>query len=504
MIEIVKVREGMTLDDHASVAHLSDHVNLLREEAATFIPRLRGRKVWMINSTARGGGVAEMMPTVISLLRELGLDIEWAVINSDNPRFFSLTKQLHNLIHGAGEPAITPADREIFEAVNRDNADSLRPHLKRGDILVVHDPQPAPLAKMLREELDLVTIWRCHIGLDEHVPQTSAAWTFLKPYVTTYDHTVFSAAEYIPDYVAGRVSIIHPAIDPLTHKNRELSSHKLVGIVCNASLAIDHQPVLTPSFSAPAKRFQFDGEFVPATWPEEIGLLYRPIVTQISRWDRLKGWTPLLEGFARLKKRLRGGSTKLNPRDRRRLALARLVLAGPDPASIQDDPEGQEVLKELCDAYLALDRRLQRDTVLLSLPMSSRKENALMVNVLQRCSTVVAQNSLQEGFGLTATEAMWKRVPVMATMACGLRQQVRDGLDGRLLPDSEDPDAIADTLGEMLNDPATRDRWARSAQRRVHNHFLIFMQLRRWLNLLANCATQPRLPYRGDSSVDRE
>jgi trehalose synthase len=121
-----------------------------------------------------------------------------------------------------------------------------------------------------------------------------------------------------------------------------------------------------------------------------------------------------------------------------------------------------------------------------------------MVNVLQRCSTVVAQNSLQEGFGLTATEAMWKRVPVMATTACGLRQQVRDGLDGRLLPDAEDPDAIADTLGEMLNDPANRDRWGRSAQRRVHNNFLIFTQLRHWLNLLANCATQPRLPYRGD------
>jgi trehalose synthase len=119
--------------------------------------------------------------------------------------------------------------------------------------------------------------------------------------------------------------------------------------------------------------------------------------------------------------------------------------------------------------------------------MASRKENALMVNALQRCSTIVTQNSISEGFGLTATEAMWKRIPVMGTMACGLRQQIRDGLDGRLITQANDSDQIAEVLEEMLSSPTRRQMWAQNAQRRVHDDFLIFTQLRRWLKVLHTC-----------------
>ena len=486
MIEIIDIKEGVTLEDYASVAYLAGHVRSLREEASTLVPQLAGRKVWMVNSTAQGGGVAEMLPKMVSLLRELGVACQWAVISSDRPAFFSLTKRLHNLIHGHGEPVLTDEDRGLLESVNRENAGSLRKHIDPRDILVVHDPQPLPLGTMLKQDLGIRTVWRCHIGLDEHLEATRAAWMFLKPYITSYDHTVFSAPEYIPDYVAGRVSVIHPAVDPLGHKNRHLSPHKLVGVLCNAALAVDHQPVLTPPFSWPAERLQPDGTFVSAKVPGEIGLLYRPIVTQISRWDRLKGFAPLLRGFLKLKERIDDdGETKT--RQMRRLELVRLVLAGPDPASIQDDPEGQEVIQELSDMFQDLDPRLQKDVVLLSLPMASRKENALMVNALQRCSTIVVQNSLREGFGLTATEAMFKRVPVLGTPACGLRQQIRDGLDGRLVADAENPELIADVLEEMLSDANLRHRWARSAESRVHEEFLIFTQLWRWLNVLAGC-----------------
>jgi trehalose synthase len=487
MIELVKSDESFSLDHYESIAHLADPVRELRAEAALLIPKLAGRTLWMVNSTAQGGGVAEMLPKMISLLEELGLPTRWAVVGTDKQEYFALTKRIHNLIHGQGEPRLDAADRELFEAVNRENADDLRKHLRPEDILVVHDPQPAALGAMLKEELGLRTLWRCHIGLDERLPATRAAWNFLKPYAETYDHAVFSAPEYIPDYLAGYSTIIHPALDPCSHKNRELSPHKIVGILCNSGLKVEREPVLTPPFSKPAMRLRGDGSFVPASQLGGIGLLYRTTVTQISRWDRLKGYRPLMEGFLQLKMRLNDLDRKWDRRHRRRIGIARLVLGGPDPASIQDDPEGKEVLEELIDYYCRLTPEYQNDIALLTLPMDSRKENALMVNALQRCSTIVAQNSTQEGFGLTATEAMWKRVPILGTHACGLRQQITHGIHGMLTRDPNNADEIAENLDELLKAPLQRDLLARAAQRRVHQEFLVFAQLRSWLRLLADC-----------------
>jgi trehalose synthase len=489
-MNLVQLRKTILLDDYASFAHLTRAVQELRAEAKMLAPRLKGRSVLMVNSAAQGGGVAEMLPMQVLLLRELGVDTHWAVIGSNKPEFFKLTKRLHNLIHGEGDPELNPADRALYDEVNRNNAEQLRAHLKPGDILIIHDPQPLGAGALLKRELDLRAIWRCHIGLDEHNTATRAAWGFLKPYGEVFDHAVFSAPEYIPDYLAGRVSIIHPAIDPLSHKNRELHPHKLTGILCNSGLAEPDAPVLTSPFPAKVKRLQPDGRFGPANQPDEIGLLYRPIVTQVSRWDRLKGFRPLMEGFVRFKQFPQASPNNARARHNRRRQIVRLVLAGPDPGSIQDDPEAQEVLKELCDYYHGLQPDCQRDIVLLTLPMESRKHNALMVNALQRCSTIVVQNSLREGFGLTATEAMWKAVPVLGTSACGLRQQIRDGVDGRLVNHPKDPDEIASGLEDMLRSPRTVECWGRNAQLRVHNEFLIFKQLSRWLRLLAKAVSR--------------
>jgi trehalose synthase len=484
MLSFVETRHNLTLGDYAKIAVLAGPVAALRGEGARLGPRLHGRTVWMINSTAQGGGVAEMLPRMVSLLEEMGVDTRWAVIGSDNPQFFALTKRLHNLIHGQGDPDLCAADRELYEAVNRQNFEALRPRLKPDDIVVVHDPQPMPLGAMLKRECGVNTIWRCHIGLDRRVPQTRAAWDFLRPYAADYDHAVFSAAEYIPDYFADRATIIYPAIDPSGHKNRDLSPHKLVGVLCNAGLKKERHPVVTPPFSARAQRLNGDGRFEPAASNHEIGLLYRPIVTQISRWDRLKGFEPLLEGFVRLKQQaLRDDGP--DGRHHHRLELVRLVLAGPDPGGVSDDPESEEVLAALVRRYVALPAELQHDVALLKLPMDSVKENALMVNVLQRCSTVVVQNSICEGFGLTATEAMWKGVPFLGTCACGIRQQVRDRKDGVLTANPEDPDEVAHNLDALLRDPLGRDVMGRTAQRRVHRRFLVFTQLERWLEVLA-------------------
>jgi len=486
MIEIVDIEGATTLEDYNAWVQLTSVVNDLKRQAAKLLPQLKGRKVWMVNSTAQGGGVAEMLPTMITVMRDLGLDIDWVVMGTDKLAFFDLTKRLHNLIHGEGSPQLSAEDRALYEAVSRENADELKELIGPDDILVIHDPQPLGMGAMLLQELKIPSIFRCHIGLDEHLPQTRAAWEFLHPYTEPFDYAIFSAPEYIPDFLAGRAGIIHPAIDPLGDKNRELTTHKVVGILCNAQLDVAHHPVVMPQFPEAARRLDGDGNFSIANWSGGVGLLYRPIVTQISRWDRLKGWKPLLDGFSRFKLTPNAEKSNMSQEHRRRIQLVRLVLAGPDPAAVQDDPEGQEVLTELIEAYKALPLRVQEDVALLSLPMGSRKNNAVMVNALQRCSTVVVQNSLREGFGLTVTEGMWKRTAVLGSHACGIRQQIRDGLEGRLIQNPHDPEEIAQQLGDLLEDYAARAEYAKNAQRRVFQEFLVFHQVERWLQVLAD------------------
>ncbi|MCB1306994.1 MAG: glycosyltransferase [Leptospiraceae bacterium] len=483
LIEEIKISDAWTLDEYAAITELTATVSELKTEAGVVAPHLKGRTVWMINSTAQGGGVAEMMPKMISIFRELDCDVRWAVINTDEELFFSFTKRLHNMIHGIESGEVSAEEREVYERVNRENADDFKRYVQPGDVVVIHDPQPMAMGAYIKKELGVYTIWRCHIGLDQHNTATRTAWTFLKQYADVYDHSVFSAPEYIPDYLAGRSTIICPAIDPLSHKNRELTTHKLMGILCNSHIARKHQPVLTEDFEESALRLRSDGEFADASGQDEIGLLYRPIISQISRWDRLKGFAPLMRGFIQLK-RTAADRNNIDERHRRRLQIVRMVLAGPDPRSIQDDPEGQEVLKEICDLYTGVDAEIQKDIGIFALPMKSRKENALMVNAIQRCSTVIAQNSVQEGFGLTATEAMWKGVPVMTSRACGLRQQVRDGVDGRMVSDADDVDQIAHVLDTMLANPHARADWGRNGRRRATEEFLVFSQIKYWLRLL--------------------
>jgi trehalose synthase len=476
------VESHLPLGDYAAFSQLVAGVTALRTEAERRVSQLRGRTIWMLNSTGSGGGVAELLPTQITLLRELGLDVKWAVIEGPL-EFFGFTKRIHNMIHGTAGAPPNSAEHALYESVSLENARALAPLVKPADILVVHDPQPLLTGKLLKDEIGLQTIWRCHIGLEEESIHARAAWEFLRPYIGDYDHTVFSLGEYAPDFVRGRVSVIHPSIDPLTHKNRDLSLHKLVGILSDSCLTVPHWPLLERPFEATARRLQPDGTFGVAIEPDDIGLLARPIITQVSRWDRLKGFVPLLDAFALLKRTVQQRSPRTE-RDRRRIDLARLVLAGPDPESIQDDPEGTEVVADLKRRYKALDNGVHPDIAILALPMKSRKQNALMVNALQRSSDIVVQNSLREGFGLTVAEAMWKRTPILGSArASGVRLQVRDGVEGRLVSDPEDLEALANLLHDMLASPVQLEEWGRNAQRRVHDDFLIFTELAKWLQL---------------------
>jgi trehalose synthase len=177
---------------------------------------------------------------------------------------------------------------------------------------------------------------------------------------------------------------------------------------------------------------------------------------------------------------------------------ARLVFAGPDPAGVQDDPEAEETLSELCRRWSGLPPELQHEIAILKLPLASVKENALMVNALQRCSTIVVQNSIREGFGLTVAEAMWKALPVTGGAAAGIRAQVVDGVTGRLVDDPKNPETIANTLDAMFVDAKEREVWGRNGRDRVSREFLIFSEVRRWLQLLAEVASSSTQPQRRD------
>lgn len=488
MLEEVDAHSPHTLDDYAADLLLAQPVNALRREAAILTPQLRKHRLWMINSAARGGGVAEMLPKFVHLLRGLGVQTHWVVIHPAEPNFFPLTKRIHNAIHGEPCGPFTAEDRALYERGSTQLADKLAPRLREGDILVVHDPQPAAMGALLRQRCPVRVVWRCHIGLERDTPATIDAWDFLQPYLSQYDHSVFSAPTYIPPYLAKSVSVIAPSIDPMSHKNRVLSPVKLVGVLSNAGLFRADHPVLTPPFPQQVERLTLDGRFAPCNGAASIGLLSRPVVAQVSRWDRLKGWSPLLRGFASLKQRV-AAATSLSERSRRRLEIARLVLAGPDPASIQDDPEAADTLNELIAEYRSLPGAVQKDIAVLSLPMGSLKYNALIVNALQRASSLVVQNSLREGFGLVVTEAMWKGTPVLGSTAYGIRQQVRDGVDGFIIQDPNDPECVRDCLWKTLDAPHQRDLFARNAQQHVYQQFLIFRQLTDWLHLLTNLSS---------------
>ncbi len=486
MASLIDIRPSRASTSTRSCPTSASAVASLRAEALHLAERFAGRTLYMVNSTAQGGGVAEMLPTMISMLRELGIATEWVVLETDVAAFFTLTKRLHNFIHGVGQGELDGDARALYEAVNRANAPFLIERMRDHDVLVIHDPQPMALAGMVKQARQIQAVWRCHIGLDEQTPQTRAAWGFLEAYHASYDRAVFSAPEYIPPFFAQRTTIIHPAIDPLAAKSKELQLHSLVSILANAALTSISSPVVEPPFLQQALRLQRNGRWSSASFGEEIGLLSRPVITQVSRWDHLKGFLPLIKAFERLKYRLARPPAGDEPLHRRRLKLVRLVLAGPDPTSVADDPEGREVLDELVDAYSKMDPAIQDDVALVTLPMEVREENALMVNALQRASTIVVQNSLREGFGLTVTEAMWKRIPILSnSRACGPRHQVRDGLDGRLVSDPEDVDALAEAMDQMLGDPKQLELWGANAQRRAHDQFLVFAQLASWVRVLS-------------------
>jgi trehalose synthase len=419
----------------------------MQQAAAGAARALGSATMWNISSTAHGGGVAEMLDLLVGYALDAGVDARWLVLDGDQ-RFFSITKRLHNRLHGApGDGGrLGPAELGHYEAITEENASQLQSALGPGDVVVLHDPQTAGMASTLRAAGARV-VWRCHIGADYANSFTEEAWGFLEPHLARCDAFVFSHAAFVPPQLAGAdVSIIEPSIDPLSPKNRPMAPDRVARILSQIGLVTEDAGAERAARRRPSAVL---GDAAP--FPGDA-----PIVVQVSRWDHLKDMMGVLEGFAA---HVAGH------------ASARLALVGPDVAAVTDDPEGRAVLTQCLHAWEALPARTRNAVRLVALPMEDPVANALMVNAVQRHARVVVQKSLQEGFGLTLTEAMWKSRPVVASAVGGLRGQVIPGT-GVLIDDPRDLVSFGRAVRTLLERPEEAAAMGRRGRRHVRSRFL--------------------------------
>ena len=398
----VQIANRIPLDDYAPVIGAAE-----LDELRVLAKPLKGKRVEMVNSTAVGGGVAEILNRLVPLAEELGIDIRWDVIMGGQD-FYEVTKGFHNALHGAPY-RVTEKDFQIFRDYQQRNLKKLP---LDAEFVVIHDPQPAGMIDA-RVEGNNHWIWRCHIDLSH---PNEAVWKFLEPYVSRFDGAIFSSPEFarrlpIPQY------LFYPSIDPLAEKNKELPPEFIADVLA---------------------QYKIDS--------------LRPILTQISRFDRLKDPVGVIRAYRIVK----------------RYYDCQLVLAG---GSASDDPEGMVVLKEVLQEAAG-----DPDIKVLELPAWAPLE----VNALQRASTIVIQKSLREGFGLTVSEALWKKKPVVASAVGGIPTQVIHKHTGLL---SHSVEGTAYQIRFLLSHPEIAARLGQQGHEHVKENFLITKNLKSYITL---------------------
>lgn len=389
-----------SLQDYAEVTGAAE-IDELRQLAA----RVAGRRIQHINSTSVGGGVAEILIRLVPLFRELGVETTWDVIKGDQA-FFSVTKAFHNALHGKREE-ISAEMFDIFKANTEMNVRELN---LTGDVIFVHDPQPAGLIQR-KAEVGKKWVWRCHI--DVSTPQVDV-WNFLRPYVEQYDGAIFSMPDFAQQLPLPQFRVA-PSIDPLADKNKPLEQ-------CEITRVLEKHGI-NPGI---------------------------PILTQISRFDRLKDPLGVIAAYRIVKKRHK----------------CQLVLAG---GGAPDDPEGEAVLHEVQEAA-ASDPGIH---VLLLPPFSD-----IEINALVRASTIVIQKSIREGFGLTVSEALWKKKPVIGGAVGGIKLQVINGVTGYLV---HSPEGAANRIAQLLGDRRLRERMGENGYQHVKENFLVTRHVKDYL-----------------------
>jgi trehalose synthase len=390
------------LDDYRGVVPQGtlDFLKLLAE-------KVQGKKFINVNSTRLGGGVAEILRSLLPLLQDVGVDARWEVIMG-NEEFFNTTKAFHNALQGQ-EQRISPGMLQTYLEVNQENAKRLS---LDADYVLIHDPQPAALIESRPPKGKW--IWRCHIDISR--PQWKV-WNFLRQFVVKYDSAIFSLPRFaqrlpIPQF------LIYPSIDPLSDKNRDLSSAEQAPILARLNIPLG-----------------------------------KPILLQVSRFDRFKDPLGVIRAYRLVKKH----------------HDVQLVLAG---GGATDDPEGEIVLGEIRE-----EARNDPDIHILLLPPDAHLE----INALQRAATIVLQKSLREGFGLTVAEAMWKGKPVLGGFTGGITVQLVYGVTGFTVNSVE---GTAFRIHYLLDNPEVMAKMGGDAREYVRQNFLITRHLGDWLALL--------------------
>ncbi len=405
------------------MASINDYKSIAGEEIIEEIQKLasflKGKIIQNINSTSVGGGVAEILARMIPLLKETGVDARWDLIKGDG-KFFEITKKIHNALHGMNID-IPEQDFKYFTEVTERNLKEIN---FNGDVVFIHDPQPIGLIQVKKRpgHKDKKFIWRCHIDISN---ANARAFNFLKKFIDNYDYSVFSSPLFSKKLTIPQV-LISPSIDPLSDKNKELSPETISGVL---------------------EKFKIDPS--------------RNIVTQISRFDRLKDPLGVIDVYRLVKK----------------YVDCQLVLAG---GGATDDPEGMEVYKEVVEK--AGD---DKDIFVLNLPPESNIE----INALQRASTVILQKSIKEGFGLTVSESLWKSKPVVASGVGGIFLQITHGRSGLL---SKTIEGTALYVKQLLQNASYAAELGKNAREHVRHNFLITRHLRDYILLFIKAGLETR------------
>ena len=371
---------------------------------------LSTKSILNINSTAQGGGVAEILESLVILMNELGIYAGWRILHG-NPDFFAITKKFHNAIQG-GSIHLSEIKKKLYLKANQKF--SVFTHIDH-DVVVIHDPQPLPLIKYYHKRQPW--IWRCHIDLSNPHKQL---WYYLEKYILRYDRMIISSENYRLEKFPIPQKVIAPAINPGSPKNIDLSPNEI---------------------TRQCKKFNIPRD--------------KPIITQVSRFDRLKDPMGVIKIFKKVKSKID----------------CRLVLCG---SMAVDDPEGIQVYEQILNcAQKMIDNK---DIIIFSI------ENDILVNVLQRVSSVIVQKSIREGFGLTVFEALWKETPVVASNVGGIPLQITDGENGFLVKPL-DYNGFADRIIYLLENPSKAEQIGKKGKEIVREKFLITRLLTDYIDL---------------------
>ena len=390
------------------------------EELKLLSDKLKGKVIQNINSTAVGGGVAEILSRAVPLLKQLGVDARWDVIKGGD-EFFRVTKKIHNALHGRKENL----SRQNYKTFLETSQLNIKEMDLYGDVIFVHDPQPIALIQRKKQD-GKKWIWRCHVDVSHPV---ESVWKFLKKYIEKYDASVFSAPSFA-SILKVKQFMICPSIDPLSEKNRDLTRVEIISVLKKYGLPLNV-----------------------------------PVITQVSRFDRLKDPVGVIKAYKLVRKYIN----------------CHLVLAGSHAA---DDPESGEVLAEVREKAKGDDQ--------IHILVIDPETNDFDVNAIQRASSVVVQKSLREGFALTVTEALWKARPVVASAVGGIPLQVSHKYSGMLCHSIE---GAALSIKQLLNTPDYATKLGANGKEHIKQNFLLTRHLKEYMLLFLSLYHKKEIVY---------